>query len=83
MIRFYISYISEAIKLLFAGWTIVFTVLGMSSAVAISINQTVVKNYMENVEGISPLYAFIPAGLVVLYGLLRANYNRFKKIEQE
>lgn len=82
-LRFYFSYIPEAIKLLFAGWTIVFTLLGMSSAVAISVNQTVVKHYTENIQGISPLYAFIPAGVVMLYGLLRANYNRFTKIQQK
>ena len=80
MVRFYLSYLPEAIRLLFSGWSRWATAIGIALTLFSGINQPVGKLIADTYSGFSPLFALIPVGILVAYGLLHANYVRFQAL---
>lgn len=82
MLRFYLSYIPEAFKLLFRGWNIYLVIIGTLATILLGVNKEIAQ-IISTYTGFSPFYAFVPVGTIVVWGLLRANYKRFDIVKAE
>ena len=47
------------------------------------LNRPIASVVMNTVTGFSPLWALVPVGLFFLFGLMKANHEKFQEVEQE
>lgn len=87
MVRFYAQIVRGGFELFFqstAKWrNILLIVVCLVLSIASFVGDRSGKRMMEAWIGLQPWYGLIPLGLLLLYGLLRANYNEFRRITEQ
>lgn len=82
MLAFYVSLARPTLSGLWDGFNRIVTVLLLAAFVLILLNQPLGQQ-LVNWDGVSPWWALAPAGVLGLYGLLRANYARYANLSRE
>ncbi|HSH58871.1 MAG TPA: hypothetical protein VK988_04355 [Acidimicrobiales bacterium] len=61
----------------------VVTAISLGVAALTALNREWLTWTQASAAGISPAWGFLPVGLLFLYGLLRANYEAYQRIDRE
>src|SRR5215469_2459892 len=83
MWRFYGSLVLRIPSLLYDASDRVVSAVGVVVFVATLLNREWGKLSTDGWDGVSPWWAALPVFLLLAYGMLRANYERFEDLERE
>lgn len=82
MWRFYLGLLPRVPKLAFDSADLFLKGFAILVFVITLFNRPLAQS-LTNWEGISPSWALVPVGLLFVYGLARANYERFREVQRE
>jgi hypothetical protein len=83
MWKFYKALIRPAAKEFWTATDEVLTAIAILLFILLLLNRKLGEHAMTAWNGISAWWSAIPVGVIVLYRLLRANYEQFAKVKQE
>jgi len=83
MRRFYLSVLRSAVKEFWTATDEVLTAAAILAFFAILVSRQYGEKIVRAWNGISPWWSAIPIALLVIYRLLRANYEKFHEVEKE
>src|SRR5437867_3899899 len=84
MLAFYWALIRRIPGILFQAtnnWLVTATIITFLIGVVISVNRIIGKRFMTSWQGISQWWALLPIGILLLYGIMKANYERVRQLE--